>query len=123
MNHRRQEAIGKIVDLLHEKYDALLDGKLGCRFECSAIMCGALSKEMKSCAVLSPRPCLPFQGLNFHQLVKQVRSFKSPQWIIPNVISWDDSVRHVCNVSTFGSLLGQIHDSVDGLNLRDFISK
>ncbi|RAO72389.1 uncharacterized protein BHQ10_008401 [Talaromyces amestolkiae] len=70
MNRHRHEGIEEIVDLLHEKHEALLDGKLGCGFECSSIMYGALTKELKSHAMLSPRPSRPFQGLNYSQLVK-----------------------------------------------------
>jgi hypothetical protein len=60
MNRGRQEAIEKVFNILHEKHEALLDDKLGYRFECSSIMYGALTKQVKSKALLSPRPFAPF---------------------------------------------------------------
>lgn len=79
MNGGRQEAIEKIFNIFHEKHEALLDGKLGCRFECSSIMYGALTKQMKSKVLLSPRPFRSFRGLNYNHLVQKIRSFTSPK--------------------------------------------
>ncbi|KUL89260.1 hypothetical protein ZTR_03716 [Talaromyces verruculosus] len=121
INRGRQEAIENIFNLLHEKHEALLDGKLGCRFECSSIMYGALTKQMKSTALLAPRPFRPFRGLNYNQLVQKVRSFTSPEWY-SQLSYYNKYVRHSCSNSSFESLLGKMDDSVNGLVLLDFIS-
>lgn len=121
MNRGRKEAIEKVVNLLHEKHEALLDGKLGCRFECSSIMYGALTKQMKSKALLSPRPSRPFRSLNYNQLVQKIRSFNLPEWY-SQLGYYNNYVRHSCNNSSFESLLGRMDDSVNGLVLLDFIS-
>jgi hypothetical protein len=121
INRGRQEAIENIFNLLHEKHEALLDGKLGCRFECSSIMYGALTKQMKSKALLSPRPFRPFHGLNYNQLVQKICSFTSPEWY-SQPSYYNKYVSHSCNNSSFESLLGKMDDSINGLVLLDFIS-
>ncbi|KJK66781.1 hypothetical protein P875_00127847 [Aspergillus parasiticus SU-1] len=47
INKHREEAINNLVTLLHDTCEALLSGTRGCCFECSSIMYGALTKEMR----------------------------------------------------------------------------
>lgn len=75
MSDHRQSAIECLVRLLHETRDDLLSGRRGCGFECSSIMYGALSKQMQSDALLSPRPAAPYPSLTYISLVQRVSSF------------------------------------------------
>ncbi|PYI12642.1 hypothetical protein BO78DRAFT_402522 [Aspergillus sclerotiicarbonarius CBS 121057] len=119
MNERRQEAIQNLVLLLHETRDALLTGHRGCDFECSSIMYGALTKQMQSCNLLSPRPAAPFPNLKYKCLVQQVLSFKSPQWRTPSSYYYD----HNCSASSFTSLFEELDKSpaIKGLDLYSLI--
>ncbi|KAH1984739.1 hypothetical protein KXW88_001401 [Aspergillus fumigatus] len=72
MNDRREEAINNLIQVLHDTREALLSGTRGCGFECSSIMYGALSKEMRSNDLLPSRPAAPFANLNYASLVQKV---------------------------------------------------
>jgi hypothetical protein len=117
MNDRRSEAINNVVSKLYEKHEAFLDGTLGCSFECSSIMYGALSKAMKSNDLLSPKPVTPFTGLNYEQLVHMLLSFESPHWYH----DLESSV-HGCEDSSFEFILGDTKGNIEGLQLSDHVS-
>lgn len=71
-------------------------------------------KQMQSNALLSPRPVAPFLNLNYTQLVRDVLSFQSPQW----VTGYDSNNFHSCRHSTFKSIFG-LSESIVGLELDD----
>ncbi|KAH8693843.1 hypothetical protein BGW36DRAFT_463486 [Talaromyces proteolyticus] len=119
MNDCRELCIDNIVILLHEKQDALLSGIQGCSFECSSIMYGALTKQIQSNRLLSPRPVAPFLRLNYKQLVQSLLSFQSPQWSSQAYSTV--SPFHSCDYSSFESIFGQLNDSIDGLQLDSLI--
>lgn len=79
MNDRREKAISDIIPLLRERRKAFLNDSQGCGFECSSIMYGALSKQMRSNGLLSPWPAAPFSGLEYKLIVQRVLAFESPR--------------------------------------------
>jgi hypothetical protein len=119
MNEHRQSAIEGLFRLLHETRDELLSGRRGCGYECSSIMYGALSKQMQSDALLSPRPAAPYPSLTYKSLVQRVSSFKSPQWCGPS--SHYARYQHRCPASSFETLFGELKDIIEGLDLEDLI--
>jgi hypothetical protein len=124
MNERRQAAVNNLIQILHERREDLLSGIRGCGFECSSIMYGALSKEMHSNDLLSPRPAAPFPNLNYKYLVWKVLSFASPQWRGPysGYASYGSNYPHNCYDSSFTSLFGKLNDAIEGLDLDDLES-
>ncbi|OAX83944.1 hypothetical protein ACJ72_01685 [Emergomyces africanus] len=78
INYGRENAIQKLIHLLHEKHQTLLYNTNRCSFECRAIMYGSLTLEMQSNELYSPKPEAPFLGLSYNGLVQTVLSFKSP---------------------------------------------
>lgn len=119
MNDRRQKAIGGLIIRLHEERDTLLSGSRGCGFQCSSIMYGALTKQMQSNALLSPRLAAPFPNLNYKILVQKVLSFISPGWYGPS--SHKARYQHSCLHSSFESLFGGLNDTIRGLGLESLI--
>lgn len=119
MNDHRQSAIEGLFRLLHETRDELVSGRRGCGYECSSIMYGALSKQMQSDALLSPRPAAPYPGLTYKSLVQRVSSFKSPEWYGSS--SRYARYQHKCPASSFGMLFGELKDIIEGLDLEDLI--
>lgn len=114
MNLRRQEAIENVICQLYEKQDAFLYGTRGCCFECSSIMYGALSKNMQSTGLLSPKPITPFLRMSYNQLVQKVSSFKSPTW-------YQSSYRlHSCNDVHFLCLFPGL-EPLNGFDLPELI--
>jgi hypothetical protein len=124
MNERRQAAVNKLIQILHERREDLLSGIRGCGFECSSIMYGALSKGMHSNDLLSPRPAAPFPNLNYKYLVRKVLSFVSPQWkdSYSGYSDYGSSYPHNCYDSSFTSLFGKLNDAIEGLNLDNVSS-
>ena len=116
MNMRRQEAIESIISQLYEKQEAFLNGTLGCSFECSSIMYGALSKHMQSTGLLSPKPMVPFLGMNYNQLVQKVLSFKSPQWYRSSSYK-----SHSCEDGNFRYLFPSLDDNFEGFDLQELM--
>ncbi|KAE8131641.1 hypothetical protein BDV38DRAFT_288513 [Aspergillus pseudotamarii] len=119
MNKFREEAINNLVTLLYDRREALLSGTRGCCFECSSIMYGALTKEMRSVDLLLPRPKAPFPGLNHKALVQKIQSFTVPQWTLPS--SGYRTYCHSCANSSFETLLGTLNDLIQGLDLHSLI--
>ncbi|KAJ5135222.1 uncharacterized protein N7515_004500 [Penicillium bovifimosum] len=114
MNERREKAISNVIARLYETRDAFLHGTIGCSFECRSIMYGALSIQMQSNNLLSPKPETPFLDLNCNCLVRTVKAFKSPEW-------WDDDDdEHACYDSSLPSLFSELEDSLGGLQLNEF---
>ncbi|KAL3488392.1 hypothetical protein BJX62DRAFT_240087 [Aspergillus germanicus] len=119
--HRLQE-IGKAILLLQNTLDAFLNAEHGCSFECSAIMYGALTKELHRVGLLSPLlPVAPFRGWAYRQLLEKVSSIKSPTWCTRTRERWgyDSGIsQHQCDSSSFAQLFGHLDDSVAGLELQ-----
>ncbi|KAL6230203.1 hypothetical protein BDW75DRAFT_234590 [Aspergillus navahoensis] len=120
MDDCRQGAIAGILLLLHEIREELLSGSRGCGFECSSIMYGALTKQLQQNALLWPRPEAPFPNLNYKSLVQRVLSFISPEWYGP---SWRGATyqQHDCPDSSFESIIGELKDTIEGLDLDSLI--
>lgn len=127
INAGREESINDVISLLNDTHAALSSGTRGCSFECSSIMCGALAMQMTSNYLLSPKPLPPFPGINYHQLVRTVQSFKSPEWYGTPSSSHSSSVHvgdiHECNDSAFKRLFGELCDTAKCLGLTRFIAK
>ncbi|OKL63247.1 hypothetical protein UA08_01841 [Talaromyces atroroseus] len=117
MNKCREEAIAKLIDKLHQTLTDLLNDSRGCSYECRSIMYGALTKQMQSNDLLSPRPVTPFPGVSYKQLVQKVSGFRSPQWVVGERSRY----YHSCLGSSFARLFGELSDSIEGLHLENFV--
>ncbi|KAL2803057.1 hypothetical protein BJX63DRAFT_440444 [Aspergillus granulosus] len=120
MNTRRQGAIADVVVRLDKIRDGFLSGRQGCSFECKSIMYGALTMQMQSNALLSPKPTPPFPNLNYKTLVQGVLSFTSPLWCSSKS---RHAKNHNCYHSSFKSLIGGLNDTIKGLDLGSLIHR
>ncbi|KAK2752502.1 hypothetical protein FQN54_008095 [Arachnomyces sp. PD_36] len=125
MNYRREKAISDIVFLLRERRKAFLNDSQGCGFECRSIMYGALSKQLRSIGLLSPRPTAPFSGLEYKLIVQRVLAFESPRWYGSSLgySGRGSKYVHDCFSSSFATLFGDLKDSIEGLDLESYILK
>ncbi|EDN09148.1 predicted protein [Histoplasma mississippiense (nom. inval.)] len=119
INYGRENAIQKSILLLHKEQRTLLYNGNGCSFECRSIMYGALTLEMQSNELYSPKPEAPFPGLSYNGLVQRVLSFKSPKWYRSPSGYYNC---HTCLHSSFNSLLGPLDEGIGGLDLSYYIS-
>ncbi|KAL2838627.1 hypothetical protein BJY01DRAFT_257973 [Aspergillus pseudoustus] len=111
MNSRREEVIGLAITTLHETREAFLNESQGCSFECSSIMYGALTKELRSNGLLSPRPAAPFDGLRHRVLVERMSHFQSPCWATYNRYG----CLHGCSTSSFSTMFRHLVVPIEGL--------
>lgn len=81
-------------------------------------MYGALTMEMQSNNLLSPKPAAPFPNLNYKSLTRKISLFTSPEWSESFTSSKRRTVYpHECSDSDFESLFPNLHDSIEGLDL------
>ncbi|KAJ5155640.1 hypothetical protein N7492_008443 [Penicillium capsulatum] len=120
MNRCREKAISDLIVQLHETRDAFLHASLGCCFECRSIMYGALTLQMQSSNLLSPKPEAPFPNLDYNCLVQWVMAFRSPGWYDSpsRYSSYSQSALHRCSDASFISAFAKLKDSLEGLDLN-----
>ncbi|KAL4905062.1 hypothetical protein BDW74DRAFT_178072 [Aspergillus multicolor] len=125
LNKRRETRITSLFSRhLEGKREQLLAGKLGCGFECSSIMYGALTKEMQAAYLLSVPLLGSFQGRSYRGIVGKIRAFRSPKWqnswgTTPGSEAWNS--HHKCPGSSFSVLFGDLKGGIKGLVLATFL--
>ncbi|CEL06506.1 hypothetical protein ASPCAL09682 [Aspergillus calidoustus] len=119
MIYIRCASIERVLDKLYHTQEALLSGSRGCDFECSSMMYGALTREMRSASLLSPRPAPPFDEISYKTLVKKILAFRSPSWT-----GWSSSAYlgygnspHSCSTSNFNKIFSGMNDAIEGLKV------
>ena len=120
INISRQRATDSLINFLCETRGAFLAGTRGCGFECRSIMYGALTMQMQSKNLLSPKPVTPFLNLNYDDLAQTILAFQSPRWCSPSSIysSYSYASPHNCSDASFKSVFATLEDPLDGLDLE-----
>lgn len=126
---RRYQAMEDVVSKLHDKLDEYHSSNYSCpqnssySFLCGSFMLGALTKEMDSISLFSPRPEIPFYGLSFGKICEQVRKFNSPAWHHSNSSGYS-SYKHPCNLTnTVSSIVDDVVRGIEGLDLKTFTGR
>ncbi|KAI1413324.1 hypothetical protein F5Y13DRAFT_161098 [Hypoxylon sp. FL1857] len=114
IEERRQEFLHRVFTHLYGLLELLRDGKAGCRFECSAMLLGALTMQMHKEGILDSRPESPYVGYSIMSIMKMVQNFESPRWTRPGYSS-----AHNCKLS--GLLDTKMDETVEGLAFLDLI--
>ncbi|KAH8655654.1 hypothetical protein BX600DRAFT_385449, partial [Xylariales sp. PMI_506] len=111
----REDHIEKIVSGLHKLLTRLFERK-ECKFECSAILSGALAIQLYENNLFTPKPPKPFSKYSIAELTTILRGFKSPVWRVGG--GYYET--HACSLTTFLEPL--VEDSagdIGGLALKD----
>ncbi|KAI7975708.1 hypothetical protein EIK77_001182 [Talaromyces pinophilus] len=111
LNNGRQKAIDKLFDFVQETQEAFLNGSIGCDFECSSIMYGALASNILS-KDLRLRPVTPFLELEYRSLIRKLLSFDSPVWSMAR-----SRQLHSCSDSSFKLLFSNLPETIEGLEI------
>jgi hypothetical protein len=115
IDQQRQESIDQIITALHDLLDGFRESREPCSFECDSILLGALTKQMHTRGLFSPRPALPLLGFNFATTAKSIRDIHSPVWISVN-----DSRKHKCRLPTrIHPIIDRVEKGMKGLALKD----
>ncbi|KAF4338325.1 dynamin family [Fusarium beomiforme] len=75
----RQDYLNKVFSATYDLLDRLQE-QPECSYECSSMLLGVLTKELKNHGILSPRSELPFYGLSIEGSKDMIKGFKVPHW-------------------------------------------
>ncbi|UPX16917.1 uncharacterized protein EKO05_0007298 [Ascochyta rabiei] len=107
VNLRRCQAIESVISDLHNLLDEYRSSKYKCKqnaafsFQCSSLLLGALTKELDSWSLLSPRPEPPFLDLSFSSICTKIRGVKSLTCFAKiNMNGWFYGSGHSCELRT-----------------------
>lgn len=129
---QRERALGALISQLHLILTNLRDGEPTCSFECSSILLGALSRQMNDKRLLHPRPAAPFLGHSVDELIRTIRRFRSPNWVLwkqeriatsdpLSFLSSSPQNRCKCRLSSFTAPRNhEILRGIKGLGLLEF---
>jgi hypothetical protein len=79
IDRAREDAIGMILDRLHDRVALLRSDNVQCSYECDCVLLGALTRHMHRLGILE-RPAPPFEGIRTEQLAKEAPSVLVPRW-------------------------------------------
>lgn len=128
----RERALRALISQLHLILDNLRDDEPPCSFECSSILLGALSRQMNDKRLLRPRPVAPFLGHSVNELIRTMRRFRSPNWVLwkqecvaPSdpLGSVSSSSQNRCNCrlsSLTAPRINEVSRGIKGLELLEF---
>lgn len=118
INTVRQFTISEIFSAIYELLDRLQDEQ-ECSFECSSMLLGILTKELKRHGILYPRSAPPYNGFSIDGLQKMIRELKRPSWYSgPSKHS-----HHICDVQVkLGLPLAEAEFCMYVFDLQDFQS-
>ncbi|KAI1100523.1 hypothetical protein F4804DRAFT_318776 [Jackrogersella minutella] len=77
-NQRRQDLIQRVFDYLYSLLGLLRDVTVGCSFDCSSVMLGALTIHMHEQGILSPQLEPPYLGYSATSVMNMIRNFSTP---------------------------------------------
>lgn len=70
---RRQQAVGKALQVVHDAIDALQADEVSCSLGCDTFLLGALIKSLRRNRLAWPRPSKPFLGVSIVEISRSVR--------------------------------------------------
>lgn len=80
VKERRQESVRQVFTGLKSLLGLLRDGIVGCKFECSSILLGALTIQMHAQGILDPEPEPPYPGYSIISIKEMLKNFENPKW-------------------------------------------
>jgi hypothetical protein len=75
----RQDYLDKIFSATYDLVDRLQE-EPECSYECSSMLLGVLTKELKKHGILSPRSAQPFFGFSIGGSEAMIKGCKVPHW-------------------------------------------
>ncbi|KAK8121882.1 hypothetical protein PG984_010552 [Apiospora sp. TS-2023a] len=116
IEERRQELVDKIIGRLHDLVFYFSDVRTKCSFDCSSLLLGALTKQLREHGLLAPSPTKPFLGYSVCGLIDIVRSFVSPK-LFEGAPAFGLKTRCSCRLGDFTKEM--IKDAQDEVRLMD----
>ncbi|KAF4960488.1 hypothetical protein FSARC_10456 [Fusarium sarcochroum] len=111
----RQDSLASIFSAIYDLLD-LLQKEPECSYECSSMLLGVLTKELRKHGCLSPRSARPFFGFSIEGSKDLINGLRKPYW-------YDErySSRHSCTIQQKLSVtLEKMENELRVFNLQDF---
>jgi hypothetical protein len=113
----RQDSLDDIFSAIYDLLD-LLQVEPVCSYECSSMLLGTLTKELRKHGILSPRSAQPFYGFSIEGSEGMIRGFRKPYWY--NTRGKHNS-EHSCTIQQkLFSALCKVEVELRVFNLQDF---
>ncbi|KAH8663761.1 hypothetical protein BGZ61DRAFT_462586 [Ilyonectria robusta] len=118
IDEKRQEALSLTFNSLYGLLDTLCD-ESPCSYECSSMLLGSLSKELKRYGILSPRVTKTFSGHSVKTVMNMAKGFRPLTWT-PSV-GFRVYHGHSCSIiAQIEPALEEIEGGLQGLKLEDY---
>jgi hypothetical protein len=112
----RQDFLSDIFSAIYDLLD-LLQQEPDCSFECSSMLLGVLTKELRKHGILSPRSAQPFYGFSIEGSKHMIEGFREPRWFTDRGMY---SI-HCCTIQDkLSPALDKAEKGLRVFNLQDF---
>ncbi|RGP78620.1 hypothetical protein FLONG3_3242 [Fusarium longipes] len=112
----RQSALAEVFSAIYELLDRLQEEQ-ECSFECSSMLLGVLTKELRIRGILYPRNAPPFHGFSIEGTKEMIMGLRKPEWY---GTMYD---RHSCYIQDKLSIsLTKVESDLRFFDLQDFQS-
>ncbi|SCN79292.1 uncharacterized protein FFB20_05914 [Fusarium fujikuroi] len=119
----RQSALAEIFSAIYELLDRLQEEQ-DCSFECSSMLLGILTKELRRHGILNPRNAPPFDGFSIEGSKEMIKGLRKPNWYSIKNYSRYDNCRHLshncCIQDKLSISLAKVESCLRVFNLQDF---
>ncbi|KAL7755605.1 hypothetical protein ACKLNR_014132 [Fusarium oxysporum f. sp. zingiberi] len=110
----RQSALAETFSAIYELLDRLQEEQ-ECSFECSSMLLGVLTKELRNHGILYPRNAPPFDGFSIEGSKEMIQGLKKPGWYGTR------NHRHSCCIQDKLSIsLEKVESDLRVFDLQDF---
>ncbi|RYC80173.1 hypothetical protein BFJ63_vAg16936 [Fusarium oxysporum f. sp. narcissi] len=110
----RQSALAETFSAIYELLDRLQEEQ-ECSFECSSMLLGVLTKELRNHEILYPRIAPPFHGFSIEGSKEMINGLKKPEWYRTT------RYRHSCCIQDKLSIsLAKMESDLRVFDLQDF---
>lgn len=110
----RQSALAVTFSTIYELLDRLQEEQ-ECSFECSSMLLGVLTKELRNHGILYPRNAPPFDGFSIEGSKEMIKGLKKPGWYGTR------NHRHSCCIQDKLSIsLAKVESDLRVFDLQDF---
>lgn len=114
----RQNSLGDIFSAIYDLLDLLQEEPV-CSYECSSMLLGLLTKELRKYGILSPRSAQPFYGFSIEGSKDIINGFRTPHWYTARGARSNGN--HSCTIQQkLSPALDKVENGLRIFDLQDF---
>jgi hypothetical protein len=114
----RQGSLDDIFSAIYDLLDLLQEEPV-CSYNCSSMLLGVLTKELKEHGILSPRSAQPFYGFSIEGSKDIINGLRKPHWYTTRGAKFGDG--HSCTIQQkLSPALDKVEKELRVFDLQDF---